>query len=322
MLASIWVLAEQEGGQPSPTALELVSAAASLSASVEAISYGADVAACAESLGAHGAKVLVDLGQLEDSLPGPRVAAALAAALAVRPLPDAVLFPSSYDGRDVAARVSARMDLPVLANVTGLSEEAGVLHSEHLVFGGSQVVRARFTGKGPGLFIVRPKSFVASPAGGPPALLEMMPLPEREATDGARVVATTSEQRVGPGLDDAAVVVSGGRGLGSKENYALIERLAALLGGAPGASRAIVDAGWVPYAYQVGQTGKTVKPEVYLACGISGATQHLVGMKGAKHVIAINNDPSAPIFRSADLGVLADVNDLLPRLIAALEARR
>ena len=127
---------------------------------------------------------------------------------------------------------------------------------------------------------------------------------------------------VGPKLDDSAVVVSGGRGLGSAENYALVEELAKLLKGAAGASRAIVDSGWVPYSHQVGQTGKTVKPTVYIACGISGATQHMVGMKGAKNIIAINKDQDAPIFAIADLGVVGDVTKVLPKLIESIKARQ
>ncbi|MGH9298142.1 MAG: electron transfer flavoprotein subunit alpha/FixB family protein, partial [Acidimicrobiales bacterium] len=136
-----------------------------------------------------------------------------------------------------------------------------------------------------------------------------------------KVVSRHEEEASGPKLDEAAVVVSGGRGLGGAENYALVEELAQLLKGAAGASRAIVDAGWVPYSHQVGQTGKTVKPTVYIACGISGATQHMVGMKSAKNIIAVNKDESAPIFSIADLGIVGDVHKVLPKVIEAIKSR-
>ncbi len=135
------------------------------------------------------------------------------------------------------------------------------------------------------------------------------------------VTGTHIEEREGPKLEEAAIIVSGGRGLGSADNYQLIEKLGKLLGAATGATRAIVDAGWVPYAKQVGQTGKTVKPDVYIAAGISGAMQHLVGMKDSKVIIAINKDADAPIFSIADLGVVGDVHKVLPKLIEALERK-
>jgi electron transfer flavoprotein alpha subunit len=168
--------------------------------------------------------------------------------------------------------------------------------------------------------LIRPKSFQASEAGGASPEVETIPVPDAGKAS-ATVTGSHVEEREGPQLGDAAVVVSGGRGLGSAEAYSLIERLAKPLGAATGATRAIVDAGWVPYAKQVGQTGKTVKPDVYIACGISGAMQHLVGMKDAATIIAINRDPDAPIFSIADLGVVGDVHKVLPQLIEALESR-
>ena len=146
-------------------------------------------------------------------------------------------------------------------------------------------------------------------------------MPDLGAAGAAKVVATHVEEHHGPKLDEADIVVSGGRGLGEAAKYELIEQLAKVLKGAPGASRAIVDAGWVPYSYQVGQTGKVVKPTVYIAAGISGATQHMVGMKGAKNIIAINKDKEAPIFGVADLGIVGDVHKVLPKLIEALQNR-
>ena len=249
------------------------------------------------------------------------VAAALAALIEGGNAPDAILMPATYEGRDVAGRLSAKLGRPVLTNVTGLVESDGGLSSQHPVFGGSQIVTARFTGEGPAIFVIRAKSFAAEPSGGAAAAVVAAPVPDVAATNTAKVVERHVEERSGPKLDEAAVVVSGGRGLGEAANYALIEELAKLLHGAAGASRAIVDAGWVPYSHQVGQTGKTVKPTVYVACGISGATQHLVGMKGSKNIVAINKDQEAPIFSVADLGIVGDVHKVLPALIEALKAK-
>ena len=317
----IWVLAESADGALTPVTLELLTEARSVASTVEAVAWGPDVAALAAGLGEYGASSVYDIGDLGGMLPGVPVASAIAALVQGGNAPDAILIPATYEGRDVAGRLSAKLDRPVLTNVTGLVPGDGGLSSQHPVFGGSLIVTARFTGEGPGIFVIRAKSFAAEPWGGAAASVVTAPVPEVAATNTAKVVERHVEERSGPKLDEAAVVVSGGRGLGEAANYAMIEELAKLLHGAAGASRAIVDAGWVPYSHQVGQTGKTVKPTVYLACGISGATQHLVGMKGSKNIVAINKDQEAPIFSVADLGIVGDVHKVLPALIEALKAK-
>lgn len=317
---NVWVLIERGEAGPLPVSLELLSAARGLATTVEAVSWGPGVDTLAGVLGEYGCSKVYDVGDLGGALPGVPVAAAMASLIESGNRPDAVLIPATYDGRDVAGRLSARLDRPVLTNIVGLAGDDG-LSTQHAIFGGSLAVTARFTGEGPGLYVVRAKSFAAEPSGGPAAEVAVAPVPDVGATDTARVLARHAEERTGPALDEADVVVSGGRGLGGAEHFAMIEELAKLLRGAPGATRAIVDAGWVPYSYQVGQTGKTVKPTVYLACGISGATQHLVGMKGSKHIIAVNKDQDAPIFSVADLGIVGDVQKVLPSLIEALKSR-
>ena len=317
----VWVLAEEADGAPTPVTLELLTEARAVASTVEAVAWGSDVAGLAGPLGDYGATTVYDVGDLGGALPGVPVAGAVAMLIESGNAPDAILLPATYEGRDIAGRLSAKLDRPVLTNVTGLVESDGGLASQHPVFGGSHIVTARFTGAGPAIFVIRAKSFAAEPAGGGAASVVPASVPDLASTNTAKVVERHVEERSGPKLDEAAVVVSGGRGLGEASNYALIEELAKLLHGAAGASRAIVDAGWVPYSHQVGQTGKTVKPTVYVACGISGATQHLVGMKGSKNIVAINKDSEAPIFSVADLGIVGDVHKVLPALIEALKAK-
>ncbi len=319
-LDKIWVVVDRTADKVAPVSLELLSKARELAGTVEGVTWG-DAAPLAGVVGAHGGSELHTIGDIGSSLPGPAVAAAIAAQVSAGNTPDAVLIPQTYDGRDIAGRLSARLDRPVLTNVVGLAADNGNLVTEHAIFGGSEVLNARFTGSTPGIYVVRAKSFAAEETGSGDASVDTWSVPELGAEGGASVLASHVEESEGPKLDEAAVVVSGGRGLGDASGYQLIEDLAKLLKGAAGASRAIVDAGWVPYSHQVGQTGKTVKPTVYIAAGISGATQHMVGMKGAKNIIAINKDQEAPIFSIADLGVVGDVHKVLPKLIEALQQR-
>ncbi len=316
----IWVVAEPTpDGQVAATSAELLTKARELATTVEAVTWG-DAGALAEAVGSFGATRIHGVGDLGGALPGPTVAAAIAAAVAAGDGPDAVFVPHNYDGRDVAGRLSVRVDRPVLTNVVGIVDDGGLV-TEHAIFGGSEILTARLNGGEPGIYVIRAKSFAAEPSGGAPAEVASLEVPDLGATNQATITDRHIEEREGPKLDEAPVVVSGGRGLGDAANYDLVSQLAKLLHGAAGASRAIVDAGWVPYSHQVGQTGKTVKPTVYIAVGISGATQHMVGMKGSQHIIAINKDSEAPIFAIADLGVVGDVRKVLPKLIEALQGR-
>jgi electron transfer flavoprotein alpha subunit len=319
-VSKIWVFAESDGEKPSSATLELLTKARELADTVEAVYVGADADVLAGALGEHGATTVfaVDPG---DSLPGVVGAAALAS-LVGEHAPDAVLFAQSYDGRDAIARLSAKLDRPVLTNGTDLKVDGDKLIVGTAIFGGVTLVDTEFEGDGPFLGAIRPKSFAAEPSGGGAAEVVAVPAPDAGRAGEAKVLERHVEEREGPKLEEATVVVSGGRGLGSAEAYEpLVDDLAKLLGGASGASRAIVDAGWVPYSKQVGQTGKVVKPKVYIALGISGATQHMVGMKGSDNIICVNKDGEAPIFGIADLGIVGDVHKVVPKLIEALKAR-
>ena len=319
---NIWVFSQSADGVPTTGTLELLTKARSLgAATVAAFHLGDDAESVAGALGAHGASKVYAPGGLAGKLPGPAVASAMAAVMEGGDRPGLVLFPQNYEGRDVMARLSVKLDRTVLTNNTDISVDGDSVAVTTPIFGGNTLVTTTFTGDGPHLASFRPKSFAAEESGGGPAEIVEVAVPDLGAAGAATVDAVHVEESTGPRLDEAAVVVSGGRGLGEAANYQLIEDLAKLLKGAPGASRAIVDAGWVPYSYQVGQTGKVVKPTVYIAAGISGATQHMVGMKGAKNIIAINKDKEAPIFSIADLGIVGDVHKVLPKLIEALQSR-
>jgi electron transfer flavoprotein alpha subunit len=319
-LNHIWVYAQESGGAATSGTLELLGKARSLGERVSAF-VGGSADAIAAVLGEHGATKVYATGDLGGKLPGAAVAAAMQAVIDGGDAPDLVMFPQTYEGRDVMSRLSVKLDRTVLTNNTDVVVDGDAVKVTTPIFGGNTLVTTTFTGSAPYLAAFRPKSFAAEAAGGAAAEIVAAPVPELGATGGATVTAVHVEESTGPKLDEAEIVVSGGRGLGEAEKYSMIEQLAKVLKGAPGASRAIVDAGWVPYSYQVGQTGKVVKPKVYIAAGISGATQHMVGMKGSKHIIAINKDKEAPIFGVADLGIVGDVHKVLPKLIEALQSR-
>jgi len=317
-LSKIWVYAEATDGKVSNATLELLTKARTLADTVECVYAGADADAIAVTIGEYGATKVYATGDLEGSTQGVPAASAIDALVKGGNAPDAIFFATSYDGRDVAARLSVKLDRTVITNNTDVEVDGDSLVTTEPVFGGATDVKTKFAAGGTQLVLLRPKSFAPEPSGGAAAEVETVAVPEAGA---AKITNHHVEERSGPSLDDAAVVVSGGRGLGEADKFELVADLAKLLNAAPGASRAIVDAGWVPYSYQVGQTGKVVKPNVYIAAGISGATQHMVGMKGSKNIIAINKDAEAPIFAVADLGIVGDVHKVLPALIEQLKAR-
>jgi electron transfer flavoprotein alpha subunit len=318
-MPKIWVYAELSEGRPAATSLELLSKARELG-DVEAVALGPGAGEAAAALGRHGARrVLV----CEDPVFAEYLAEPAAdclAALVPQESPDAILFAFSADSREVAGRLAARLGIGLISNAMDVEAADGGFVARVPYFGGAKVARYRANAR-PAIILVRPKSFEISESGGDAEVVQV-PAAVREQSRRARVAETRTEAADKVKLEDARVVVSGGRGLGGPENFHFVEELADALGGAAGASRAIVDAGWVPYALQVGQTGKTVRPGVYIAAGISGAMQHTVGMKSSRVIVAINKDPEAPILKMADLGVVGDALKILPRLTEAVRARR
>jgi len=316
---STWVFVEEQDGTPAAIGLELLTKARSFGGDLSAILLGNGSEQLFAELGRYGAGRVFHLVP-DGGLPTAAAAAAIAGLIETHG-PDLLLFGLTSTDRDVCGRLSARLDKPVISNaveVTIVGEDVQVTNE---IFGGTELVDTVFRSGPPYLVIARPKSFPAEPGeGGAPEVVQAS-LPDVGQAGAAVVTGRHVEETEGPQLEDAAIVVSAGRGLGSAEKLAVVEQLAGLLGAAVGATRAIVDADWIPYSHQVGQTGKTVKPDVYIACGVSGAMQHLVGMKDSKVIIAVNKDEEAPIFAVSDLGVVGDVHQVLPKLVEALQSR-
>jgi electron transfer flavoprotein alpha subunit len=318
-VAKVWVYADVSPGGPASSALELLTKARDLGDDVAAVALGPGARDAAGALGEHGASTVFasDDEVFTKHLAQPAVEAL--AKLVDEYHPDLILFGASYDARDVAGRLQARTGSTLMSNVTDV---LGLDKARTEILGGTKIVDVELKGPGPKLILVRPQSFVAEPSGGAADVVEV-PADASEELRKAEVVERHEETASGPRLENAKVVVAGGRGLGGPDPFEQLEGLAKAIGNAAvGASRAAVDAGWVPYSHQIGQTGKTVKPEVYLCFGISGALQHLVGMKSSKRIVAVTKDPDAPILKIADLGVVGDLFQVVPALLKEIEGRR
>ena len=316
-MAKIWVYAEVGPDGPTGATLELLTKARELGDPVEAVALGPGAADAAAIVGGHGATTLFasDDRVYDECLAQP--AAHALHTLVTEHAPDLILFSTAYGSRDVAGRLQAKTGSALMGNAIDV---LGPDHARTQIAGGSLFVDVELQGPAPRIVLVRPKSFVAEASGGGPARVVPIDVEIPEAMRTARRVERHEEAASGPKLEEAKVVISGGRGLQDAANFTLLHQLAEVLGNAAvGASRAVVDAGWVPYSLQIGQTGKTVKPDVYIAVGISGALQHVVGMKGAKTIVAINKDPDAPIFQVADYGLVADLFTAVPELVTELK---
>jgi len=300
--------------------LGVLSKAAQLGDDVTGVVLGSGVDGVAAQAGRFGASrvLVVDKPELEAPLPQPRVDA-LASIVRDRGF-DTVLFAASVLSADVAAGLSARLQAGLNWDLTDLVRQDGELVGKRPALGDSVMVDVGWKSQ-PRLALIRAGSFDPQETGGE-AVIEQADAQFEDFSTKATMVEQAHAESEGPSIEDADVIVAGGRGLGSPENFKLVEELAQALGGAVGATRAVVDAGWYPYATQVGQTGKTVSPKLYIACGISGAIQHKVGMQGSGIIVAINKDPNAPIFEYCDLGVVGDLNEVVPKLTELLRARK
>jgi electron transfer flavoprotein alpha subunit len=318
-MGEILVLVEHDAGTLKKVTLELLTAARPLGTPA-AVFVGPGFDTAAPRLAEYGAaKVYVaETPELTDYVVAP--SAELLASLVGTAAPDAVLVASTAEGKEVAARLALKIDSGVLTDAVSLGE--GFV-AEQSIFGGSSIVHSRVT-KGVPIITMRPNATSPVAADGPAAAERIdVSVELSEAARQARVVdRVVVEKGSRPELTEAAIVVSGGRGVGSAENFSIIEELADSLGAAVGASRAATDAGWYPHQHQVGQTGKTISPQLYIACGISGAIQHRAGMQTSKTIVAVNKDPEAPIFELVDFGVVGDLHQVVPQLTAEVRRRK
>jgi electron transfer flavoprotein alpha subunit len=316
-MAEILVLVEALDGVVSKSTLELLTKARQLG-EPSAVFVGPGIDTAADRLAEYGARKIyvADAEDFGSYLVTPKVA--VLAQLVREVQPAAVLIASTAEGKEVAGRLAVRTDSGVITDAVDLSKD---LVAEQSVFGGSTIVHSRVT-TGTPIITMRPNSTPPQPA---PAEPERVPV-ETTLTDAdtaVRVVERVVAKKGGrPELTEASIVVSGGRGVGSADGFRIIEELADSLGAAVGASRAATDAGWYPHQNQVGQTGKTVSPQLYIAAGISGAIQHRAGMQTSKTIVAINKDAEAPIFELVDFGVVGDLSTVVPQLTQEIEKRK
>jgi electron transfer flavoprotein alpha subunit len=324
-MGAILVLLESRGGEIKASSLQAVSTARRLADAtgdgVIALALGSGAAASAEVAGAHGADRVLAVSDETLDLYVPETYAAILAEAARSSAADTVLLAGTSLGRDVAARTCARLGTGLLSDVVEIDRSAGgALRGRRPVYSGRAHAWAAVPDARPSMATLRPNVFAAVTAGIKKA--EVIPFSPAPVAARARVTRLEKPPATEQDVAEASIVVSGGRGLKAPEHFALVRDLAAALSAAVGASRAVVDAGWISHAHQVGQTGKVVSQSLYIACGVSGAIQHLAGMSSSKVIVAINKDPEAPIFKVATYGIVGDVFEILPKLTEAITKLR
>jgi electron transfer flavoprotein alpha subunit len=319
-VTEVLVLVERNDGVVRKASLELLTLARRLGEPA-ALVCGDGAEEAAKTLGEYGATKVysADRPDMAESLVVPKVDALVAAVQ--QSSPAAVLVTASPEGTEVAARAACRLDAGIITNATDVTAGDGGPLVTQSVFSGTWTTRSQVV-RGTPIITVRPNAVPPEPAAAD-AVVEPVDLDASGSAAAASVVDSTSKSGTGrPDLADAAVVIAGGRGMGSGKAFGLIEELADALGGAVAASRAATDLGWYGHEFQIGQTGKTVTPQLYLASGISGAIQHRAGMAGSRTIVAVNKDPKAPIFAISDFGVVGDAHQVLPALVEEIKRRR
>jgi electron transfer flavoprotein alpha subunit len=326
-MSGIWTVAEIAEGEIRGISFELLAAARQLADSfggepVGAILIGHEVASLADTLYAYGADKVVVAEHPGLATFNPEAHTKVLGAFAAAQQPRMLLVGHSGQGKEIAGRLCAKLGVSAVADCTAFAVDAGQIHCTRPIFGGTMLTTSALL-KSPGFATVRPKAF-AKLAEQPGRQGETIALAVDAAWTASRVelVDVSREQTTTTSLGEAEIIVSGGRGVGAADKFDIVERLAAELGAAVGASRAVVDAGWRPHKEQVGQTGRTVSPKLYIACGISGAIQHLVGMRTSDTIVAINSDPEAPIMKVANLALVGDLFEVIPAVIEELRKTR
>jgi electron transfer flavoprotein alpha subunit len=318
-MPTILTFAEHRDGRLRRASLETVSEARrladTLAGTVQSILVGSGLAGLAGELGAYGADRVHLFDHADLAAYATEAWSRAVAKVVAQEKPAAVLVPFTAMGRDLAPRVAARVGAGLVSDVVALAVKDGTLEARRPMYAGKAFATVRWEGE-PQMASLRPNVFALGKRDDARKSETVMAVPD-DTTARAKVVRVEATQAGKVELSEAQIIVSGGRGLKGPEHFHLVENLAQALGAAVGASRAIVDAGWVDHQLQVGQTGKTVSPTLYVAAGISGAIQHLAGMSSSKVIVAINKDPDAPIFKVANYGIVGDVFEILPKLTEA-----